>query len=101
MVVLLTGLGILNLQRQKELAKQIRERKMYIQLYHEAPCRDRCKTIGPHEKAPKEDEAPCAYADQRAGASTETLMLASLGSSGTGSLQSGVRALRIALSSLC
>lgn len=52
--------------REKEVARKKKEKKMYIQLYEAMEalvhiCRDGCKTIGPHDKAPKEDEAPCGY----------------------------------------
>ncbi|KAK9749573.1 hypothetical protein RND81_02G135500 [Saponaria officinalis] len=52
--------------RQKEVVRKRNERKMYKQLYDAMEalvhiCRDGCKTIGPHDKAPKEDEEPCTY----------------------------------------
>ncbi|XP_074308848.1 BTB/POZ and TAZ domain-containing protein 4 [Silene latifolia] len=52
--------------RQKDFERKRNERKMYVQLYDAMEalvhiCRDGCKTIGPHDKAPKEDEAPCTY----------------------------------------
>lgn len=39
---------------------------MYVQLYEAMEalvhiCRDGCKTIGPHDRAPKKDEHPCGY----------------------------------------
>lgn len=53
-------------QRQKGWERKRKERKMYIELYDAMEalvhiCRDGCKTIGPYDKAPKQDEAPCGY----------------------------------------
>lgn len=64
-------MGVLDLmaqdeRRQKEWERKRMERKMYIEL-HEAMealvhiYKEGCKTIGPHDKAPKKDEAPCGY----------------------------------------
>jgi len=44
----------------------LNERKMYLQLYEAMEalvhiCRDGCRTIGPHDKALKEDQDPCNY----------------------------------------
>ncbi|KAL9241612.1 hypothetical protein vseg_015704 [Gypsophila vaccaria] len=52
--------------RQKEVLRKKNERKMYEQLYDAMEalvhiCRDGCKTIGPHDKPPKENEEPCSY----------------------------------------
>lgn len=56
----------LHLQRRKASVRKRNERKMYAQLYEAMEalvhiCRDGCKTIGPHDKEPKEDEHPCGY----------------------------------------
>ncbi|KMT09833.1 hypothetical protein BVRB_6g128090 [Beta vulgaris subsp. vulgaris] len=52
--------------RRKASVRKRNERKMYAQLYEAMEalvhiCRDGCKTIGPHDKEPKEDEHPCGY----------------------------------------
>ena len=54
------------MQRQKGWERKRKERKMYIELYDAMEalvhiCRDGCKTIGPYDKAPKQDEGPCGY----------------------------------------
>lgn len=53
-------------RRKKELLRKKNEKKMYVQLYEAMEalvhiCRDGCKTIGPHDRAPKKDEHPCGY----------------------------------------
>ncbi|XP_052205808.1 BTB/POZ and TAZ domain-containing protein 4 [Diospyros lotus] len=52
--------------RQEERTRKLNERKMYLQLYEAMEalvhiCRDGCRTIGPHDKALKEDQDPCNY----------------------------------------
>ncbi|CAK9137902.1 unnamed protein product [Ilex paraguariensis] len=52
--------------RQKERVRKVNERKMYLQLYEAMEalvhiCRDGCRTIGPHDKLLKENQAPCDY----------------------------------------
>ncbi|GAB4849056.1 hypothetical protein Ancab_003870 [Ancistrocladus abbreviatus] len=53
--------------RKKARQRKLNERKMYLHL-HEAMealvhiCRDGCRTIGPHDKVPKEDQVPCGFA---------------------------------------
>ncbi|KAL9461261.1 hypothetical protein AB3S75_004291 [Citrus x aurantiifolia] len=52
--------------KQKERIRKLKERKIYLQLYEAMEalvhiCRDGCKTIGPHDKDFKEDQAPCNY----------------------------------------
>lgn len=51
--------------RQERLRKSS-ERKMYLQLYEAMEalvhiCREGCRTIGPHDKAFKGNQAPCKY----------------------------------------
>ncbi|KAK4416327.1 BTB/POZ and TAZ domain-containing protein 4 [Sesamum alatum] len=53
--------------KQKERMRKINENKVYIQLYEAMEalvhiCRDGCRTIGPHDKVLKDDQAPCQYA---------------------------------------
>ncbi|XP_021751426.1 BTB/POZ and TAZ domain-containing protein 4-like [Chenopodium quinoa] len=53
-------------RRQRVLCRKRKEKEMYVQLYEAMEalvhiCRDGCKTIGPHDKALKEDEHPCGY----------------------------------------
>ncbi|PSR87926.1 BTB/POZ and TAZ domain-containing protein [Actinidia chinensis var. chinensis] len=57
--------------RQKERARKLNERKIYLQLYEAMEalvhiCRDGCQTIGPHDKVFKEDQGPCNYATCKA-----------------------------------
>lgn len=52
--------------KQKERIRKSKERKIYLQLYEAMEalvhiCRDGCRTIGPHDKDFKEDQAPCNY----------------------------------------
>lgn len=52
---------------EKERKKKADERKTYLQLYEAMEalvhiCKDGCRTIGPHDKAPKKDMSPCRYA---------------------------------------
>ncbi|GFY86628.1 BTB and TAZ domain protein 4 [Actinidia rufa] len=52
--------------RQKERARKLNERKIYLQLYEAMEalvhiCRDGCQTIGPHDKVFKENQGPCKY----------------------------------------
>ncbi|KAK4840570.1 hypothetical protein QYF36_012581 [Acer negundo] len=52
--------------RQKERIRKLNERKIYLQLYEAMEalihiCRDGCRTIGPHDKDFKENQAPCSY----------------------------------------
>lgn len=52
--------------RQKERIRKRKERKIYLQLYEAMEalvhiCRDGCKTIGPHDKDFRENQAPCNY----------------------------------------
>lgn len=54
------------LQRRKERARKLNERKIYLQLYEAMEalvhiCRDGCRTIGPHDKVLKVDQGPCNY----------------------------------------
>ncbi|XP_057957570.1 BTB/POZ and TAZ domain-containing protein 4 isoform X2 [Malania oleifera] len=51
---------------QKERRRKSQERKIYLQLYEAMEalvhiCRDGCRTIGPHDKILKEDQAPCNF----------------------------------------
>ncbi|KAL9271895.1 BTB/POZ and TAZ domain-containing protein [Drosera capensis] len=53
--------------RKKERLSKLKERKMYLQLYEAMEalvhiCRDGCRTIGPYDKLPKQDQEPCGYA---------------------------------------
>lgn len=53
--------------RQKERTRKINERKIYLQLYEAMEalvhiCKDGCRTIGPHDKDFKQNQAPCNYA---------------------------------------
>lgn len=53
--------------RQKYRIKKANERKIYLQLYEAMEalvhiCREGCRTIGPHDKDLREDQAPCNYA---------------------------------------
>ncbi|XP_043709551.1 BTB/POZ and TAZ domain-containing protein 4-like [Telopea speciosissima] len=53
--------------RKQERAKKLEERKMYMQLYEAMEalvhiCKDGCRTIGPHDKVLKGDQAPCGFA---------------------------------------
>ncbi|GAB4846899.1 hypothetical protein Ancab_025907 [Ancistrocladus abbreviatus] len=53
--------------RKKERLRMLNERKIYLELYEAMEalvhiCKDGCRTIGPHDKAPKEDQAPCGFA---------------------------------------
>lgn len=46
--------------------RKMTERKVYLQLYEAMEalvhiCRDGCRTIGPQDKVPKEDQKPCKY----------------------------------------
>ncbi|KAK1586317.1 hypothetical protein Q3G72_001204 [Acer saccharum] len=52
--------------KQKERIRKLNERKIYLQLYEAMEalihiCRDGCRTIGPHDKDFKENQAPCSY----------------------------------------
>ncbi|KVH92476.1 BTB/POZ-like protein [Cynara cardunculus var. scolymus] len=52
--------------RQKEKAKKVKERKIYLELYEAMEalvhiCRDGCRTIGPHDKVLNEHQEPCSY----------------------------------------
>ncbi|KAK6258651.1 hypothetical protein SCA6_013125 [Theobroma cacao] len=52
---------------RKNKIRKSNERKIYLQLYEAMEalvhiCRDGCRTIGPHDKDFKEDQAPCNYA---------------------------------------
>ncbi|EOX91667.1 hypothetical protein QUC31_003238 [Theobroma cacao] len=52
---------------RKNKIRKSTERKIYLQLYEAMEalvhiCRDGCRTIGPHDKDFKEDQAPCNYA---------------------------------------
>ncbi|KAL5755078.1 hypothetical protein ACOSP7_023298 [Xanthoceras sorbifolium] len=52
--------------RQKERIRKVNDRKIYLQLYEAMEalvhiCRDGCRTIGPHDKDFKENQAPCNY----------------------------------------
>ncbi|GAA0142791.1 hypothetical protein LIER_35634 [Lithospermum erythrorhizon] len=52
--------------RQKERFRKVNEKKVYLQLYEAMEalvhiCREGCRTMGPHDKVPKEDEGPCHY----------------------------------------
>ncbi|KAL3813684.1 hypothetical protein ACJIZ3_014952 [Penstemon smallii] len=52
--------------RQKERTRKVNERQVYVQLYEAMEalvhiCRDGCRTIGPHDKILKIDQAPCHY----------------------------------------
>lgn len=52
--------------KQKERIRKLKEREIYLQLYEAMEalvhiCRDGCRTIGPHDKNFKEDQAPCNY----------------------------------------
>ncbi|KAK3224561.1 hypothetical protein Dsin_011586 [Dipteronia sinensis] len=52
--------------RQKERIRKLDERKIYLQLYEAMEalihiCREGCRTIGPHDKDFKENQAPCSY----------------------------------------
>ena len=63
--------GLSHFQRQKERARKLNERKIYLQLYEAMEalvhiCRDGCQTIGPHDKVFKEDQGPCNYATCKA-----------------------------------
>lgn len=54
------------LQRRKERARKLNEKKIYLQLYEAMEalvhiCRDGCRTIGPHDKVLKVDQGPCNY----------------------------------------
>ncbi|XP_042518392.1 BTB/POZ and TAZ domain-containing protein 4-like [Macadamia integrifolia] len=53
--------------RKQETEKKLQERKMYMQLYEAMEalvhiCKDGCRTIGPHDKVLKGDQAPCSFA---------------------------------------
>ncbi|XP_015578516.2 BTB/POZ and TAZ domain-containing protein 4 [Ricinus communis] len=53
-------------KRQKERIRRSKERKIYLQLYEAMEalvhiCRDGCRTIGPHDKDFRENQAPCNY----------------------------------------
>ncbi|GMH06360.1 hypothetical protein Nepgr_008200 [Nepenthes gracilis] len=53
--------------RKEGRLRKLNERKMYLQLYEAMEalvhiCRDGCRTIGPHDKVPKKDQAPCNFA---------------------------------------
>ncbi|KAJ4965387.1 hypothetical protein NE237_017236 [Protea cynaroides] len=53
--------------RKQERAKKIQEKKIYLQLYDAMEallhiCKDGCRTIGPHDKDLKGDQAPCSFA---------------------------------------
>ncbi|KAL6573052.1 hypothetical protein OROHE_002528 [Orobanche hederae] len=53
--------------RKKDRARKMDERKIYIQLYEAMEalvhiCRDGCRTIGPHDKILRDNQAPCGYA---------------------------------------
>ncbi|KAJ7944516.1 BTB/POZ and TAZ domain protein [Quillaja saponaria] len=52
---------------KKERIRKSNERKIYLQLYEAMEalvhiCRDGCRTIGPHDKDFKVNQAPCSYA---------------------------------------
>ncbi|KAH6803879.1 BTB and TAZ domain protein 4 [Perilla frutescens var. frutescens] len=52
---------------RKHRQRKENERKMYTQLYEAMEalvhiCKDGCRTIGPHNKAPRDDQPPCEYA---------------------------------------
>lgn len=54
------------LQMQRERTRRSKERKIYLQLYEAMEalvhiCRDGCQTIGPHDKAFRDNQAPCNY----------------------------------------
>lgn len=51
---------------QRERTRRSKERKIYLQLYEAMEalvhiCRDGCQTIGPHDKAFRDNQAPCNY----------------------------------------
>lgn len=51
---------------KKERARKLDERKIYLQLYEAMEalvhiCKDGCRTIGPHNKILRDDQAPCTY----------------------------------------
>ncbi|KAI3451930.1 hypothetical protein Pfo_008595 [Paulownia fortunei] len=53
--------------KKKERTRKMNEKKIYIQLYEAMEalvhiCRDGCRTIGPHDKILRDDQAPCQYA---------------------------------------
>ncbi|GLU20123.1 hypothetical protein SLE2022_363370 [Rubroshorea leprosula] len=52
---------------KKVRIRKMNERKVYLQLYEAMEalvhiCRDGCRTIGPHDKDFKDNQAPCMYA---------------------------------------
>ncbi|ERN10908.1 hypothetical protein AMTRI_Chr12g271810 [Amborella trichopoda] len=52
--------------RKQVKLKKAEEKRIYIQLYEAMEalihiCRDGCRTIGPHDKVLKADEAPCTF----------------------------------------
>lgn len=54
-------------QIRKQRIRKEKERKVYMQLYEAMEalvhiCKDGCRTIGPHDKVPQEDQGPCQYA---------------------------------------
>ncbi|KAL7613265.1 hypothetical protein Lser_V15G07426 [Lactuca serriola] len=54
-------------RRQKRKVRKKKEKKVYLQLYEAMEalvhiCKDGCRTIGPQDKALKEDQEPCRYA---------------------------------------
>lgn len=51
---------------EKKWKSKLNERRTYLQLYEAMEalvhiCRDGCRTIGPHDKLPSEDQGPCNY----------------------------------------
>ncbi|KAJ8477001.1 hypothetical protein OPV22_020728 [Ensete ventricosum] len=53
--------------KRQDRLKKMEERKVYMQLYEAMEallhiCRDGCRTIGPHDKMPKDSETTCKYA---------------------------------------
>uniref|UniRef100_A0A7N0T5M6 BTB domain-containing protein n=1 Tax=Kalanchoe fedtschenkoi TaxID=63787 RepID=A0A7N0T5M6_KALFE len=52
--------------RKNGRLKKLGERKMYLELYEAMEAlvhifNEGCRTIGPHDKVPKEDQSPCRY----------------------------------------
>ncbi|KAL0343501.1 UNVERIFIED_CONTAM: BTB/POZ and TAZ domain-containing protein 4 [Sesamum angustifolium] len=52
--------------KQKDRMRKTNENKVYVQLYEAMEalvhiCRDGCRTIGPHDKVLRDDQAPCQY----------------------------------------
>ncbi|CAL9055435.1 unnamed protein product [Musa banksii] len=53
--------------KRQDRLKKMEERKVYMQLYEAMEallhiCRDGCRTIGPHDKMPKDSKTTCKYA---------------------------------------